>query len=293
MYGQVLDEQSLAELHKKIEICIENQKFLCSGQTLYFGSVLPVYAYAEKSRAAMMKSTVCGIATIYGFEENQFKKIPHTCFTQHGIEEEEVAKFTYNGDIQFNSHLIGDDSQALRMAMTLMDEGESIETLKAIYDLIHAPISEGFGSNWETIITYAPALKSRYEKKHSNRFISEKIFGEVNDEYEQLVQRIRIKSFDRIPENSNKNSFDYIQIEVLLSGTIPHETKKFLCRKYLRAIGRHVLMVLEESRRFQRFSVPVNILKAEKATLGLDSTLYITLGIKDGKCDKKETSENK
>ena len=204
--------------------------------------------------------------------------------------EEEVWKYTYKGDLQFNSHLIGNDTQSLRMAMVLMDEGESIETLKSIYDHIHVPLSDVNRHDWTTIIRYAPSLKERYERKRPNRKISEKIFGKIDEEYERLVQRVRIKSIDRIPENYNKRTFDYIQVEVLLSGILPHETKKLLCKRYIRAIGRHVLMVLEENPRFQKFSVPVNILKIEKATLGLDSTLYITLGLKDQKLDKKESS---
>lgn len=200
------------------------------------------------------------------------------------MSDKEVSKYAYKENLQFNEHLIGSDVQALRMAMVLMGEGEPIETLKELYNKIHLYFVMGLPRTWESILKYLPSLRERYERSHPQKKISERLFGKENEEYERFVQSVRIKSIDRIPENTNKNTFDYIHVEVRLSGTIPQETRLYLCKKYARVIGQHVLIVIEESPRFQKFGVPSNILKLEKATLGRDATLYMTMGIKERQC---------
>ena len=75
MYGQEFDNKTLEELQKEITERIAHQKLLRTGKTLYFGTILPIYAYAEKS-LSRTKDTGCGIATIYGFEENKLNQIP-------------------------------------------------------------------------------------------------------------------------------------------------------------------------------------------------------------------------
>lgn len=266
------------EIMNDIETRIHNQQLLNSGTTIHFGSILPIYAYGERR---FTDEDTSKTASIYGFEDGRFIKVPCDKFEEHQILEEELKHYVHREDRQFNSHLIGDDTNALRMAMMLMDEEETIETLKDIYDKIHAIFVMGLRHDWETILRYEPSLKERYDRKRPKNYISERLFGKFNKEYERFVQRVKIKSIDRIPENTNKNTFDYIQVEVLLSGTLPQETLRYLCKKYGRAIGRHVLMVIGESPRFQKFGVPVNILKIEKATLvARESMLYITIEIK-------------
>lgn len=261
-----------------IETRIHNKRLLNSGTTIHFGSLLPIYAYGERR---FTDGDTSKTASIYGFEDGRFIKVSSDKFAEHGVLEEELKLYVYKDDQQFNPHLIGDDTYALRMAMILMDEGEPIETLRDIYNKIHAIFVMGLRHDWETILRYEPSLKERYDRKRPRKYVSERLFGKFNEEYERFVQRVKIKSIDRIPENANKNTFDYIQVEVLLSGTLPRETQRYLCKKYARAIGRHVVMVIGESTRFQKFGVPTNILKIEKATLGKDSTLYITMGVKE------------
>lgn len=246
--------------------------------TIHFGSLLPIYTYGEKGIGSRKISSV---ASIYGFEDGKFIRVPRNEFEEHGILEEELKAYIHREDQLFNPHLIGDDAYALRMAMILMDEGEPIETLRDIYEKIHRHFAMGLRHDWTTILRYEPSLKERHDKKRPKKYISERVFGKYNEEYERLVHRVKIKAIDRMPENPNKNTFDYIQVEVLLSGTLPQEKLRYLCKKHAKAIGRHVVMVIEESPRFQKFDVPVNILKIEKATLGQDSTLYITMGIKE------------
>lgn len=249
-------------------------------EPLYFGDFLPIYVNARNGFGKNGK----GASTVYGFENGRWTKVPAEKFA-----DQEVIQAIDLWDAQLNVYLIGDDVVALRYAMVLMYKGDPVESLKEIYDLIHTAFSEGTEHKWETIVKKYPVLKERFEKNHPDRQkISKRLFGYVNDEYEQFVQNVRIASIDRVPENRNKNTFDYIQVEVRLSGIIQREGRKILCKKYKKEIGRHILIVLSESPKFLKYSVPVNILKVEKATLGMDATLYVTLGVKTLPEDKEE-----
>lgn len=272
------------EIRKRLSERVWQQKMLmehkAKRETLYFGSILPIYSYEKHSKQGDGRLH-WEPANIYGFSNDKWVKVLPDDFEKYGVTEEDVSQYL-GKETQLNDHLLGDDTYALRMAMVLMDEGESFDTLKDIYDKIHAVFAMGYDHTWESIIKHFPSLKERFEKKRPERKkISERLFGEYNEEYERLVQSVKIKSIERIPENFNKNTFDYIQVEVRLSVLLPMETKKTLCKKYIKSIGKHVLTVLSESSKFLKFGVPTNILKVEKATLGRDATLYITLGVKE------------
>lgn len=249
------------------------------GEEIRFGAVLPIYAYTK--RGLDPTQSRISAASVYGFEDGKFLKVPRTKFADHEINEIELERYMGIGDRVFNSHLIGEDTAAIRMATALMEEGETIEVLRTIYERVHAALGHGY-RNWDSIVRFDPSLKKRYEKKRpERRKISERLFGRYVEEYERLVQSIRVKAIERVPENRNISTFDYIQVEVRLSSILPVETRRALCKKYIRAIGQHVLITLGGNPRFKKYSVPTSILKVEKATLGRDATLYVTLGVKN------------
>lgn len=250
-------------------------------ETIYFGKVLPIFVHPRNTfeRESAVDSRTGGI---YGFVDGRFLRIKRSKFQEFGVKEEELIRYVDRDYRQFNKHLIGSDVLALRYAMTLMCDGEPLETLQSFYDKIHNAFEFGCKHDWESIIRFCPSLKERCEeRKPERRKISERLFGRYNKEYERFVQKVSVKSIDRVPENTNKITFDYIHVEVSLPFLLSLEEKRAMCEKYIRAIRLHILIVLEENTRFQRFSVPTNILQIEKATIGMDSILYITLGIKD------------
>lgn len=282
----LLTEQDIRDrLRRRLRV----QKTLQNNsEPLYFGSILPIYSYGKNGRLEDGR-LAHGASSIYGFDNNKWVKVDVSDIEKYGVKREDIVDYLDRENYQLNEQLLGDDVYALRMAMVLMDEGESFETLKDIYDKIHAVFLMGYDHTWDAIIQNFPSLQRRFEKKRPERKkISERLFGKYNEEYERFVLSVKIKSIDRIPENLNKNTFDYIQIEVGLSMLLPMETKKALCKKYIKAIGKHVLIVLSENVRFQKFGIPTNILKVERATIGMDSILYMTLGVKEKAKEKQE-----
>lgn len=267
------DDIRYVKWKKKRDVIKRNTQW---GRTLFFGTFLPIYVNGRLGHNKDGSLSV-GSSSVYGFENGKWEKAAADRFESY-----EVMQVLDREDCQLNAHLIGSDTEALRFAMVLMHKGEPIDKLKEIYDLIHAEFANGMLHQWEPIIEKIPSLKDRFERNRPERQkISKRLFGTVNPEYERLVQNIRIKSIDRIPENQNKNTFDFIHVEIRLSATMSKEERMFLCKKYKKAIGKHILIALSENSKFRRFSVPINILRIERATIGMDATLYVTLGIKD------------
>lgn len=101
----------------------------------------------------------------------------------------------------------------------------------------------------------------------------------LND-YELFVHYIYQPKVCREPENTNRNTFDYIKVEVSLVGPY-RESNRELIHKYLSRINREVIGVVENSIRFQKYGLPVNILKISDIVWRRDNILEYTLELKD------------
>lgn len=84
------------------------------------------------------------------------------------------------------------------------------------------------------------------------------------NEIDRFVTKIGKPSYERFPENKNKKTFDFIRVDVnILTNTI--EPKKYIEKNY-DEICNMVLEKIKNSNRFNKFGVPINFLKLEKAT---------------------------
>lgn len=99
-----------------------------------------------------------------------------------------------------------------------------------------------------------------------------------NNEYsylERLVGRIEKPLFEREPENENKNTFDRIRVSVCLTKSMFNswDELKTAVKAYRIEIAQMALDKIEENNAFQRFGVPINVIKPTDITLRRDCTL--------------------
>lgn len=84
--------------------------------------------------------------------------------------------------------------------------------------------------------------------------------------------------FARIPENENKDSFDYILASAYISAV---EDKYEFVKEHKKEILSMMLDRISNMKRFKKYGVPIGVLKVGKCVLGRDGYLYVTFEIKD------------
>lgn len=85
----------------------------------------------------------------------------------------------------------------------------------------------------------------------------------------RFVGRIETPSFEREPDNENKNTFDRIRVCVSLTQSMfnSREEMKAAIIEHRKEIAQMVLDKIEENRTFQRFGVPITVIKPTDVTL--------------------------
>lgn len=105
----------------------------------------------------------------------------------------------------------------------------------------------------------------------------------IYSEFELLVQKIEKPHYERIPENSNPNTFDYIRVSVHL-GRYMHRSSdelKEAIRFYQKKILHQVLQRIKTDPYFEKYGVPLNCLRLTRGTLRKNSTLEFLFELKD------------
>lgn len=99
---------------------------------------------------------------------------------------------------------------------------------------------------------------------------------------DRLVQHISPPKFERVPENQDERTFDYIRMTVGLPRyrfdsweALQDEVKKNLSEIYQRVLQR-----LENDRQFERYRVPINFLKTSDIILRRDYAIEFIFEIK-------------
>lgn len=87
----------------------------------------------------------------------------------------------------------------------------------------------------------------------------------------------RIK-FARVPENENKDTFDYILASAYISAV---DDKFEFVKEHKKEVLTYMLDRISNMKRFKKYGVPIGILKVGKCVLGRDGYLYVTFEIKD------------
>ncbi len=83
---------------------------------------------------------------------------------------------------------------------------------------------------------------------------------------ERFVAKIEKPMIARYIDNPNKNTFDYITIDCYLVTQFDGDRMAYI-KEHIKEINQMVLDKIESNRTFQKYKVPVNILKATNITL--------------------------
>ena len=97
---------------------------------------------------------------------------------------------------------------------------------------------------------------------------------------DRFITKINNPIFHRTPENLNKDTFDYIFIDVMIL-TEWEEDRISYIYKNKNEILKRVIEKLESNKKFQKYGVPINFLKVSRITLKRDSVLEFILELKN------------
>lgn len=92
-----------------------------------------------------------------------------------------------------------------------------------------------------------------------------------------VILSVKSPKFERYAENDNKNTFDIVRVEVVLTSSI----KKEEIQNNKDNIIREAIKKIESSKKFLKFGVPVNILKLYDFVVSVDGTVRLSFCIKD------------
>lgn len=115
----------------------------------------------------------------------------------------------------------------------------------------------------------------------------------INSPVDQLVQSIATPIYERVPENMNKATFDYIRITVGLPRYQFDSWEKLQdeVEKYQQEIYQRVILTVKNDRQFKRYGVPINFLKLSDVTLLHDFSMEFIFELK-GQIDPLLDNEN-
>lgn len=109
-------------------------------------------------------------------------------------------------------------------------------------------------------------------------------FNEKKDPspFERLVQNVSVPVYERVPENRDKNTFDFVRIFVGLP-RYQYDTWEDLraaVKKYRPKIYKRVLEKLDESFQHNKYGVPISFLKLGEVALRRDYTMEFVFELK-------------
>lgn len=96
---------------------------------------------------------------------------------------------------------------------------------------------------------------------------------------DRFITRIERPRFERVPENTNKNTFDFIYIDVNIVSTWEEDRKQYI-KNNMDKIYKRITQKLESSKTFNKYGVTTNFLKIARVTLKNDSVLQFVLELK-------------
>lgn len=140
---------------------------------------------------------------------------------------------------------------------------------------------------------FSPNMSIERMKKISNRFVQRDMSLDkiTTDMIVGKINRPIINKYNDSPKSDNKKSFDVISITVSL--VQPYEMKdvntfKQAIKSKKSEIDKMVKDKIANDKSFQKYGVPVNILKCTRCTLTAQKELVYTFEVKDIPSNKKE-----
>ena len=86
------------------------------------------------------------------------------------------------------------------------------------------------------------------------------------DELERFICRIYRPEFHRLPENTNKKTFDFITIEASILSNEAMQNRDAYLRQNIKEICSKLVKKVEKSSSFQKYGIPVSCLRASEIT---------------------------
>lgn len=100
-----------------------------------------------------------------------------------------------------------------------------------------------------------------------------------------IVVSVKPPKLERYNENSNKDTFDIIRVEIVLVSSIKNRKEEIVkCKDEIIGMA---LEKIQFSKRFQQFNIPINILSLYDFTITVDNSVLLSFCIKE---KKKEDS---
>lgn len=108
----------------------------------------------------------------------------------------------------------------------------------------------------------------------------------ISKEVRDFIYLVEKPIFERETENPNKNTFDFIRVRLSIPGRETMPDRVPFAKNHIKEIARIALTEIQDKKTFQKYGVPINILKLENVTITADSQLELLFGIKDLYKDK-------
>ena len=99
---------------------------------------------------------------------------------------------------------------------------------------------------------------------------------------DEFIKKKTIKpkiSIGREIDNYNTETFDFIRIEIPITINSKSDRLKY-CKIFKKELLEYAMLTLEQSKRFQRFGIPINFLKIDDIVLRTDCILEIIMSLK-------------
>lgn len=125
-------------------------------------------------------------------------------------------------------------------------------------------------------------LESRIRKRpYRNETLTDKLCNKqkIPAEVSQFVQRVGTPSIEREVGNPNKDTFDFIRIYIGVAQTW-YMDRRLFSKKNMKYIARLALAHIRDSKRFQKYGVPINFLRLSECTLTQCSELELVFELK-------------
>lgn len=102
---------------------------------------------------------------------------------------------------------------------------------------------------------------------------------------DRLIQHIYPPEYERVPENTNENTFDRIRVSVGLPRFMFQnwDELRAAVRENRKEIDSRVLQRIENDRQFQKYKVPINIIKLSEVLLRKNYSIEYIFELKDQK----------
>lgn len=104
---------------------------------------------------------------------------------------------------------------------------------------------------------------------------------EVRELLDDVIYRIERPMFCRNPDNSNKDTFDYIMVRMMIASRRKYPHRAEILKKYKKAVAKVGLHKITSSKKFDSYGIPENFLKIDNMRILPGDELEVTFGLKE------------